>query len=449
MGRSVMADGEDSLPVRPGASPDGAGERYPGLAVGRTKRPQYRFMDFTARLTDLVDRHRTLSDRANEVDTGWYNGVFTRYRHPVLTREHLPVYWRFDINPETNPRLIARLGINGAFNSGAIFLDDTFYLVPRVEGVDRKSFFALCESRSGTEGFRFRDRPLEIPETDNPATNMYDMRLVQHEDGWIYGIFCVERRPADAPANDLSVAEAQCGIARSRDLIAWERLPDFRSPSPQQRNVVLHPEFVDGKYAWYTRPQDDFISTGSGGGIGWALSDSVDPAVVGPESIIDERVYHTIKEVKNGAGAAPIRTSEGWLHIAHGVRACAAGLRYVLYCFLTDLADPSRVIAQPGGYALAPIGAERVGDVSNVLFTNGLAVRGDEVFLYYASSDTRLHVATSDVPTLLDYVLNNPPDALRSADCASQRRELIDRNLEYAEQEELDVGQEAMWRNLR
>jgi len=313
----------------------------------------------------------------------------------------------------------------------------------RVEGIDRKSFFAVAESPNGIDNFRFWDYPVSLPEIEgNPDTNVYDMRLVQHEDGWIYGLFCTERKDRTVPASDTSSAEAQCGIVRTKDLKTWERLPDFKSPSPQQRNVVLHPEFVDGKYAFYTRPQDGFISTGTGGGIGWALSDSMNPAVVGVEKVIDERVYHTIKEVKNGAGAAPIKTAKGWLHIAHGVRGCAAGLRYVLYCFLCDLKDPSKVIAAPAGHLLAPIKEERIGDVSNVLFTNGLIVdAAGKVFLYYASSDTRLHVATSDVDTLLDYVTNNPADPLRSAACVRQRIELIRRNLEYCAKAGLYAGQ--------
>lgn len=401
----------------------------------------------SSRLRDLVARHQALITRPNETDARWENGIFRRYVHPVLTADHAPVYWRYDLDPESNPRLLERLGVNAAMNSGAIYLDGKFFLVPRIEGVDRKSFFALAESRSGIDNFRFRDQLLHIPEWGEPATNIYDMRLTAHEDGWIYGVFCVERKDRSAPAGDTSAAEAQCGIARTKDLTTWERLPDFRSPSPQQRNVVLHPEFVAGKYAWYTRPQDGFIDAGSGGGVGWALSDSVDPAVCDFEKIIDPRVYHTVKELKNGAGAPPVKTPEGWLHIMHGVRACAAGLRYVLYCIVTDLADPSKVIAAPGGYCLAPFESERVGDVSNVLFSNGLAVRGEEVFLYYASSDTRLHVATSDIPTLLDYAFNTPPDALRSGACVEQRSRLISRNLAYAEKAGLDVGQESVWRH--
>jgi 4-O-beta-D-mannosyl-D-glucose phosphorylase len=395
-----------------------------------------------ATLTRLVARHENLVTRPNEVDEDWYNGVFRRYRHPLLTREHAPLHWRYDLDPETNPRLIERIGVNAVMNSGAIYHQGKYLLVCRVEGIDRKSFFAIAESPNGVDNFRFRDYPLTMPETDRPDTNVYDMRLVSHEDGWIYGLFCTERKDPSAPASDTSAAEAQCGIARTRDLEEWERLPDFQSPSPQQRNVVLHPEFVDGQYAFYTRPQDGFISTGTGGGIGWALSRSMNPAVVGTETIIDERVYHTIKEVKNGAGAAPIRTDQGWLHVAHGVRGCAAGLRYVLYAFLCDLEDPSRVIAAPGGHLLAPWRGERVGDVSNVVFSNGLAVNDDqEVFLYYASCDTRMHVATTDIPTLLDYVRNNPADPLRSAACVEQRKALIDRNLEYCRRTGLRVGQ--------
>ena len=400
------------------------------------------------RLQQLIDRHEALTTRPNEVDPDWYNGVFTRYKDPVLTHAHAPVYWRFDLNPSTNPRLIERIGVNAVMNAGAIYMDGKYFGVARVEGIDRKSFFAIAESPNGIDNFRFWDEPVTLPETENPDTNVYDMRLVQHEDGWIYGLFCTERKDKSAPASDTSAAEAQCGIARTKDLKTWERLPDFQSPSPQQRNVVLHPEFVDGKYAFYTRPQDGFINTGTGGGIGWALSESMNPAVVGVEKVIDERVYHTIKEVKNGAGAAPLKTEKGWLHIAHVVRACAAGLRYVLYCFLCDLEDPSKVVAAPAGHLLAPIKEERIGDTSNVLFTNGLVVNeGGRVFLYYASSDTRLHVATSDVDTLLDYVTNNPPDPLRSAACVEQRKELIRKNLEYCASTGINAGQESTWRH--
>ena len=402
-------------------------------------------MEFNTQLRRLVAKHEALITRPNVIDEDWYNGVFTRYENCVLTNEHAPVYWRYDINPETNPRLIQRLGVNAAMNSGAIYLNGKFYLVPRMEGDDRKSFFAIAESDNGIDNFRFWDKPLAIPELPNDGTNLYDMRFVQHEDGWIYGIFCVERRPDDAPAGDQSVAEAQCGLVRTKDLKSWERLPDFKSPSPQQRNVVLHPEFVDGKYAWYTRPQDGFIDTGSGGGMGFALSDSTDPAICGEEKIINKRVYHTIKEVKNGAGAAPIKTPKGWLHVAHGVRNCASGLRYVLYVYVTDLDDPTKVIAEPGGFFIAPYKEERVGDVSNVIFSNGLAVRGDDIFIYYASCDTRLHVATTTMDTLLDYAFNNPADPLTTGACTRQRIDLVEKNLTYAKLNGIDVGQASTW----
>jgi 4-O-beta-D-mannosyl-D-glucose phosphorylase len=402
-------------------------------------------MTFQERLLHLVNKHEALVTRPNRVDEDWYNGVFERYTNCVLTNEHAPVFWRFDINPETNPHLIERMGVNAAMNSGAIYLNNKFYLVPRMEGTDRKSFFAIAESDSGVDNFRFRDKPLAIPELPNDGTNLYDMRLVQHEDGWVYGIFCVERRPDDAPASDQSIAEAQCGLVRTKDLEHWERLPDFKSPSPQQRNVVLHPEFINGKYAWYTRPQDGFIDTGSGGGIGFALSDSINPAICGKEKIINQRTYHTIKEVKNGAGAAPIKTPKGWLHIAHGVRACASGLRYVLYVFVTDLNDPAKVIAEPGGYFIAPYRDEYVGDVMNVIFSNGVAVRGDEIHIYYAACDSRLHVATTTMDRLLDYAFNTPPDGLTTGACTRQRIELIERNLAYAAAKHLDLGQESTW----
>ncbi len=403
-------------------------------------------MTFPERLRRLVARHEELSTRPNPVDVRWDNGIFRRYTHPVLTSEHAPVYWRYDLNPTSNPRLLERIGVNAVMNSGAIYYNDRFYMVARVEGIDRKSFFAIAESPNGVDNFRFHDRPLLLPETDDRGTNLYDMRLTAHEDGWIYGVFCVERKDPAAPPGDMSSAVAQCGIARTKDLRTWERLPDFQSPSPQQRNVVLHPEFVGGNYAWYTRPQDSFVETGSGGGIGWALSDGIDPAVCGEQHIIDARIYHTIKELKNGAGAPPIKTERGWIHVAHGVRACAAGFRYVLYCFATDLKDPSRLIASPQGYFLAPWEEERVGDVSNVVFLNGLAQRGNEIFLYYASSDTRMHVAVTDLPTLLDYVFNTPSDVGRTSDCTKQRIDLIERNLAYAAANNLDVGQERAWR---
>lgn len=385
--------------------------------------------DFNKRLNQLISEHNLLINRVNE-KCRKCNGVFNRYRYPVLTADHVPLFWRYDLNYNTNPFLMERLGINCVFNSGAIEFNDRICLVARVEGVDRKSFFAVAESKTGIDNFKFRDHPVIMPETDKPDTNIYDMRLVRHEDGWIYGIFCTERKDPDAPKGDTSSAIANCGIARTKDLLKWERLNDIISKSTQQRNVVLHPEFINGKYAFYTRPQDDFIS--AGGGIGWGLSDSIENVKIEEELIIDGREYHTIKESKNGQGAAPIKTEKGWLHIAHGVRNTAAGLRYVLYSFLTDLNNPEKIIHKPGGYFMAPQGDERVGDVSNVLFLNGVvAKKNNDVFIYYASSDTRVHVATSTIDQLLDYVINTPPDAGRSFACVEQRNKLIDMNLEY------------------
>ncbi len=388
--------------------------------------------EYGNRLTHLIADHQMLLDRKNELNPAWTNGLFERYRYPVVTAAHTPISWRYDLNPATNPFLIERMGINGVFNPGAMQLNGLFYLACRVEGYDRKSFFAIAESANGIDGFRFWDEPMVMPETGDPDTNVYDMRLVQHEDGWIYGLFCTERKDKDAPAGDTNSAVAQCGIARTHDLRGWERLDDLKSSSAQQRNVVLHPEFVDGKYAFYTRPQDTFIEAGSGGGIGWGVSDSIEHAEVDCELVIDWRIYHTIKEAKNGEGPAPIKTSQGWLHIAHGVRNTAAGLRYVLYAYLSRLDKPWEVTHTPGGYLLAPEGEERVGDVSNVTFCNGVVATADgKVFIYYASSDTRVHVATSSVEKLLDYVLHTPADGLRSAACVQQRLDLIQRNREY------------------
>ncbi|HEX9019180.1 MAG TPA: glycosidase [Anaerolineaceae bacterium] len=385
---------------------------------------------FEQRLKTLIEQHLGLIQRKNEVDPGWNNGLYERFRYPVVTAEHTPLFWRYDLNPQTNPYLMERMGINAAFNPGAIELNGKICLVVRVEGYDRKSFFAVAESENGIDGFRFWDYPVTLPETADPDTNVYDMRLVRHADGWIYGLFCTERKDHANP--DLSAATAQGGIARTKDLLHWERLPDLVTRSPQQRNVVLHPEFVDGQYAFYTRPQDDFIQTGSGGGIGWGLSKSMDPAIVEDERIIDERAYHTIKEVKNGQGPAPVKTAQGWLHIAHGVRNTAAGLRYVIYAFLSDLYEPWRVTHRPGGYLIAPVGEERVGDVSNVAFCNGMVAReSGELLIYYASSDTRTHVVRTSLDKMLDYVTHTPPDPLRSAACVSQRGELIARNLQY------------------
>lgn len=377
-----------------------------------------------------LKKQEALLNRKNKVDESFYNGIYDRYIYPVLTREHAPLIWQYDINEETNPHFMKRLGINATMNSGAIYLNGKYYLVARVEGDDRKSFFAVAESDNGVDGFRFWDYPVELPDTCAEETNVYDMRLTQHEDGWIYGVFCSESK--DHSVNDLSAAVAAAGIVRTKDLKHWDRLPNLVTlNSPQQRNVCLHPEFVDGKYAFYTRPMDDFIETGSGGGIGFGLCDDIEHAVIDEEKMTSLRKYHTITEVKNGAGAVPIKTDRGWIHIAHGVRNTAAGLRYVIYAFATDLNDPSKVIAEPSGLLIGPRGLERVGDVSNVTFTNGAIVNeSNEVFIYYASSDTRLHVAKTTIEKLTDYVFNTPEDPLRSVDCVKQRCELISRNLE-------------------
>lgn len=386
---------------------------------------------FSQRLSDLKsDFSRNTEYENSPITPG--NGIFYRYIKPVLTAAHAPLAWRYDLNPETNPFLMERLGINAVLNPGAIELNGKFYLVARVEGHDRKSFFAVAESENGVDGFKFWDKPCVIPQTIEPDTNVYDMRLVKHEDGYIYGLFCTERKDPEAPKGDESSAVAQCGIVRTTDLKTWQRLPDLKTRSAQQRNVVLHPEFVDGKYALYTRPQDSFIEAGSGGGIGWGYTDSMESAVVDMEYVIDPKTYHTIKESKNGQGPAPIKTSQGWLHIAHGVRNTAAGLRYVLYSFMTALDNPTKVIHRPSGYFLAPEGEERVGDVSNVVFCNGLIARDNgEVFIYYASSDTRCHVLTTTVDQLVDYVMNTPEDPLTSYQCVAQRIELIKSNEKY------------------
>ncbi len=380
-----------------------------------------------SRFEALKKQHDALLNLRNEKEE-FGNGVYDRYIHPVVTAGHIPLHWRYDLNPETNPYMMERIGVNAALNAGAIKWNGKYILVVRVEGNDRKSFFAIAESPNGIDHFRFWDEPVTIPETDDPDINVYDMRLTQHEDGWIYGIFCSERKDPSAPDGDLSSAVAAAGIVRTKDLKVWERLPDLKSAS-QQRNVVLHPEFVNGKYALYTRPQDGFIDTGKGGGIGWALIDDMTHAEVKEETIINYRYYHTIKEVKNGEGPHPIKTSKGWLHLAHGVRNCAAGLRYVLYLYLTDLEHPERLIAEPAGYFMAPQGDERVGDVSNVLFSNGWICDEDgTVFIYYASSDTRMHVAVSSVDRLLDYCLNTPADGYRSAESVAAIKRLIEKN---------------------
>lgn len=386
-------------------------------------------ISFAQRLAELQQAHRALLARPNTPDPRWNNGIYTRWQHPVVTAAHVPLEWRYDLNPQTNPFLMERLGVNSVFNPGAIEHEGKILLVCRVEGWDRKSFFAVAESETGVDGFRFWDEPILMPETEDPDTNVYDMRLTRHEDGWIYGVFCTERKDPNAAPGDLSSAVAQAGIARTRDLRTWERLPDLRTRSPQQRNVVLHPEFVGGKYAFYTRPQEDFIAAGSGGGIGWGVSASINPAIVEEEIIVEPRAYHTVKEVKNGEGPAPLKTERGWLHLAHGVRGTAAGMRYVLYLYLTELERPWVVTHRPGGYFLAPEFEERVGDVSNVVFCNGWVARRDgSVFIYYASSDTRIHVATTTLDRLLDYVLNTPPDGLRSYASVQARLDLIRRN---------------------
>ena len=379
------------------------------------------------RLHILTKEYDELISRENEkILPG--NGVFERYKYPILTADHPPLEWRYDFNPETNPYLMERFGINAVFNAGAIKFNGKYLIMARVEGHDRKSFFAIAESPNGIDNFRFWEYPVQLPDLYPEETNVSDMRLKKHEDGWIYGIFCSESKDPDAPAGDLTSAIAAAGIIRSRDLKNWERLPNLVSQS-QQRNVVLHPEFVDGKYALYTRPQDGFIDAGSGGGISWALIDDITHAVVKKEIVIEQRHYHTIKEVKNGEGPHPIKTPEGWLHLAHGVRACAAGLRYVLYLYMTSLDDPSKVIAQPGGYFMAPVGEERTGDVSNVLFSNGwIADEDGTVYIYYASSDTRMHVATSTIERLIDYCRHTPEDRLRSTTSVKSIYDIIEAN---------------------
>lgn len=384
--------------------------------------------DFNKRLLQLNEQYARLIGRPNEI-SGLGNGVFDRWKYPVLTAAHTPLFWRYDLNEKTNPFLMERFGINGVFNAGAIKWKDKYIMMPRVEGADRKSFFAIAESPNGIDQFKFWDSPVHMPGFREHETNIYDIRLTQHEDGYIYGLFCTERKDPSAPPPDQSSAIAQCGIARTRDLVNWERLADLRTPSPQQRNVVLHPELVDGKYAFYTRPQDGFIDAGSGGGIGLGFASSITNAVIEKETIIDPRIYHTINEAKNGLGPAPIRTRLGWLHLAHGVRNTAAGLRYTLYLFMTDLHDLGKVIYRPAGYLIAPKGEERVGDVSNVVFANGWITDKDgAVFIYYASSDTRMHVATTTIEKLLDYVINTPADEYNSAGSVNTLQQIIDNN---------------------
>ena len=380
---------------------------------------------FDAALLKLKADYKALTERKNEVDTNWYNGVYDRYKYPVLTNANIPLTWRYDMNYERNPFLLERIGSNAAFNSGAIFHEGKFVLVVRVEGNDRKSYFAVARSENGIDNFVFDKYPVRLPKTDEIDTNVYDMRLTKHEDGWIYGLFCSERKDKTNP--DTSAAVAKCGIVRTKDFVEWERLPDLDSKN-QQRNVVLHPEFVDGKYMLYTRPSDGFIDVGGGGGIGCALIDDICHAKLGEELIIDKKIYHTIKEVKNGAGATPIKTKEGWLHIVHGVRNTAAGLRYVIYCFMTSLEDPRKVIYTPGGHLIAPVGEERIGDVSNVVFTNGAIEKDGNIYIYYASSDTRLHLATTTVDKMIDYCKNTPADGYTTHTSVEAICRLVDMN---------------------
>jgi 4-O-beta-D-mannosyl-D-glucose phosphorylase len=392
---------------------------------------------FKTRLQQLIAAQQQLLTKPN-TKVADSNGVYNRYQNTILTAAHTPIFWRYDLNETTNPYLMERFGINAAFNAGAIKWNGKYVLVARVEGADRKSFFAVAESTNGIDNFTFWEYPVHMPETTVPDTNIYDMRLVAHEDGWIYGLFCTERKDPNAAPGDQSAAIAQCGIARTKDLLQWERLPDLKTPSAQQRNVVLHPEFVQGQYAFYTRPQDSFIEAGEGGGIGFGLATDITNAVIEKEMVIDPRVYHSIFEMKNGLGPAPIKTSRGWLHLAHGVRNTAAGLRYTLYMFMTDLQDITKVTYKPGGYFLAPEGEERIGDVSNVVFSNGWIANEDgSVFIYYASSDSRMHVATSTIDLLVDYVTNTPPDGWSSAASVNAINNIIDANKKVKADEKL------------
>lgn len=383
---------------------------------------------FTKRVKLLQQSHEELLTRSNQI-AGNGNGIFQRYKYPVLTADHIPLIWKYDFNPKSNPYFMERLGVNAVFNAGAIKFKGKYIMIARVEGVDRKSFFAVAESNNGIDGFRFWDYPITFKTFDQADTNIYDIRLVSHEDGWIYGLFCTEKRDPSALEGDQTAALAQCGIIRTKDLKIWERLPDLKTPSPQQRNVVLHPEFVKGQYAFYTRPQDNFIEAGNGGGIGFGLAEDIENAIIHQEDILCKKEYHTVYEAKNGQGPAPIKTEKGWLHLAHGVRNTAAGLRYVLYMFMTDLNDLTKIIHKPGGYFIAPEGEERIGDVSNVVFCNGwIADEDGKVFIYYASSDTRMHVATSSIEQLIDYVMNTPEDGLSSSRSVENIYHLIDLN---------------------
>ncbi|TCO10865.1 glycoside hydrolase family 130 protein [Natronoflexus pectinivorans] len=386
---------------------------------------------FTTRYNRVKTEHEALLLKPNEALFST-NGIYSRYKNPILTRNHIPLHWRYDLNPETNPRFMERIGFNATFNSGAIKWGDKYLLAVRVEGNDRKSFFAIAESPNGVDNFRFWNRPITLPETEEPDTNVYDMRLTRHDDGYVYGVFCTERKDPEAPSGDTSSAVAAAGIARTKDLVKWERLPDLISTTGQQRNVVLFPHFIEGKYAFYTRPQDGFIDTGKGGGIGFGFSESIENAEIKEEVIVDAKTYHTIYEVKNGLGPAPIRTEKGWLQMAHGVRNTAAGLRYTIYMFMTDLEKPWLVTYKPNGHFIAPLKEERVGDVSNVVFNNGWIADDDgKVYIYYASSDTRMHVAISTIDQLVDYCINSPQDQLRSAASVQTINNLIDKNLKF------------------
>ncbi len=388
--------------------------------------------EFITSFDKLRQKHEKLLGRKNKPVRKHYNGIYLRYKYPVLTAEHIPLSWRYDLNPHSNPLLMQRIGVNAVLNAGAIFHEGKFKLMARVEGWDRKSYFAIAESPNGIDNFRFAERPVTMPETDTPDTNVYDLRLTEHEDGWIYGVFATERKDPSAPAGDTWSAVAGIGIARTKDLIHWERLDDLKTPAPQQRDAVLHPEFIDGKYAFYTRPQEGFIEVGAKSGIGYGFSGSIEHAVIEKEEIMDDRKYHTIYELKNGQGPPPIKTKKGWLHLAHGVRNTAAGLRYTLYLFLTSLENPFKITHKPAGYFMAPRGKERTGDVSNVLFCNGwIAKDNGEVYIYYASSDTRMHVATTTVERLLDYVIHTPEDGFRSAASVRKINLLIDKNKKF------------------
>ena len=384
---------------------------------------------FQDRKVALEKEHKALLEQKNEPQNTIGNGIYQRYKNPVVTAAHVPLNWRFDLNEKTNPFLQERIGMNAAFNAGAIKWNDKYLLAVRVEGIDRKSFFAIAESPNGIDNFQFWEKPCVIPQTEVPDTNVYDMRLINHEDGWVYGIFCTERKDPKAPKSDTSSAIANAGIVRSKDLVNWERLPDLISNTGQQRNVVLHPEFVNGKYALYTRPQDGFIDVGAGGGIGLGYVDDMTNPVVKDEKIIFGKQYHTVYELKNGLGPAPIKTEKGWLHLAHGVRNTAAGLRYTLYMFMTDLNDITKVTHVPAGHFMGPEDIERIGDVSNVLFSNGWIEDTDgTVYVYYASSDTRMHVAVSSVAKLVDYVTNAPSDTFISAGSVNTIIDQIEKN---------------------